>query len=233
MSVIPFSGGAVGAPWPGLGGRLVMVPPGQVPDGARVVAVVAVVPDGGARGRPVRPRAGSGRSQVAVVGSAAADVRERVPRPASPSPAAPAAAPAPRVTFDTEQAPIAASGPAPISGLPATEGVTAPGAAHRIGPGLLLDLDGRLVWADGEPLVLTRREFDLLAHLATRPGRVLTRSQLLTAAWGLTDARYAAPRTVDVHVARLRRKLGERHGAPLSTLRGVGYRWSTETKVTG
>jgi DNA-binding response OmpR family regulator len=108
-----------------------------------------------------------------------------------------------------------------------------PGPAKRIGPGLLLDLEGRLVSADGEALDLTRREFDLLAHLSTRPGRVLTRAQLLTAVWGLADARHAGPRTVDVHVARLRRKLGVRHGAPLSTLRGVGYRWSAGSRVTG
>jgi DNA-binding response OmpR family regulator len=89
------------------------------------------------------------------------------------------------------------------------------------------------VSADGEVLDLTRREFDLLAQLSTRPGRVLTRAQLLTAVWEPADARHAGPRTVDVHVARLRRKLGAQHGAPLSTLRGVGYRWSTRPMVTG
>jgi DNA-binding response OmpR family regulator len=66
---------------------------------------------------------------------------------------------------------------------------------------------------------LTTTEFDLLAHLMARPGRVHTRAQLLGAVWGYpTDD---PSRTVDVHVAQLRAKLGE--GSPIRTVRGVGY----------
>jgi DNA-binding winged helix-turn-helix (wHTH) protein len=159
-----------------------MVPPGQVPDGAQVVAVVALVP-----------------GHVGPVGSAGTGGPVQGRRPPAPAPA------------------------------PGEAGRTLePAPARPIGPGLLLDLDGRRVLAAGCPLDLTRREFDLLAHLATRPGRVLTRAQLLATVWSPADAAEAAdtgPRTVDVHVARLRRKLAA-HGAPLSTLRGVGYRWS-------
>jgi hypothetical protein len=233
VNVIPLGGGVSGASWSGRGGRLVMLPPGQVPDGAQVVAVVAVVPDGGARSRSVRQPGLHGRSPVALVGSSA--VRGPAGGPSSDGPrrTLPSAAPpAPFAPAPVMPAPAVAPTAAPATGTSAPPTVTGPEPARRIGPDLLLDLEGRLVFADGEPLELTRREFDLLAHLATRPGRVLSRSQLLAAVWGLVDTRYAGPRTVDVHVARLRRKLGERHGAPLSTLRGVGYRWSTETKVT-
>ncbi len=72
----------------------------------------------------------------------------------------------------------------------------------------------------GEPVELTAREYDLLEYLARNAGLVLTRQQLLDGAWG--RAWYGDPRTVDVHVAQLRRKLGQ--ALPLSTVRGVGYR---------
>jgi DNA-binding response OmpR family regulator len=77
----------------------------------------------------------------------------------------------------------------------------------------------RKVTAGGVPVELTATEFDLLRHLLSRPGQVFTREQLLSAVWG-----YAAPagtRTVDVHIAALRAKLGA--ASPIRTLRGVGY----------
>ncbi|MBN9618195.1 MAG: winged helix-turn-helix transcriptional regulator, partial [Actinobacteria bacterium] len=61
--------------------------------------------------------------------------------------------------------------------------------------------------------------FDLLAYLMRRPGRVFTREQLLSEVWGYAAA--ASTRTVDVHVAQLRAKLGE--ASPIRTVRGVGY----------
>jgi hypothetical protein len=99
-----------------------------------------------------------------------------------------------------------------------------PPAHEWLRAGLSLDRAGRAVTMDGGPLELTRREFDLLAHLASRPGRVLTREHLLSTVWGHDDPRWAGPRTVDVHVARLRRKLAG-HGRCVQTVRGVGYRW--------
>lgn len=69
-------------------------------------------------------------------------------------------------------------------------------------------------------LDLTYKEFELLHFLAKHPGRVFTRDQLLTEVWG-TDY-FGGTRTVDVHVRRLRAKLGE-HEALISTVRGVGY----------
>ncbi|MGH9293112.1 MAG: response regulator transcription factor [Acidimicrobiales bacterium] len=78
----------------------------------------------------------------------------------------------------------------------------------------------REVQLNGEPVELTTREFELLALLARSRGQVLSRQQLLEGAWGPTW--YGDERTVDVHVAQLRRKLGP--ALPLVTLRGVGYR---------
>ena len=93
-------------------------------------------------------------------------------------------------------------------------------APHSVQVGSVeLDLDGRRCTVDGRPVQLTRREFDLLVTLAEQPGRVRTRDQLLQAAWGTT---YVSEKTVDVHIAGLRRKLGP--GLNISALRGVGYR---------
>ncbi len=68
------------------------------------------------------------------------------------------------------------------------------------------------------PVELTTTEFDLLAHLMRRPGRVFGRDELLAQVWGYNGA---ASRTVDVHVAQLRAKLGA--ASPIRTVRGVGY----------
>jgi len=76
------------------------------------------------------------------------------------------------------------------------------------------------VWANGEQVGLTARERGLLVYLTGRLGRLITREELLSEVWG---QRYdGGPRTVDIHVSRLRRKLG--HELPLVTLRGFGYR---------
>ena len=78
-----------------------------------------------------------------------------------------------------------------------------------------VDLEAHVVTIDGRAVPMTPREFDLLVHLLSSPGRVHTRESLLDQVWGDTDA---GPRTVDVHVAQLRAK-----GVPLRTVRGVGY----------
>jgi DNA-binding response OmpR family regulator len=87
-----------------------------------------------------------------------------------------------------------------------------------VGP-IRLDSRARSVEVDGSPVALTATEFDLLAYLMASPGQVFDRAQLLSAVWGVAD--YRGSRTVDVHVAQLRAKLGP--GAPLRTVRGVGY----------
>jgi DNA-binding response OmpR family regulator len=90
--------------------------------------------------------------------------------------------------------------------------------------GLRLDPRGRQAWLDGAALDLSPREFDLLHHLASRSGEVVTKRDLLTHVWRLPYG--GADKTVDVHLSWLRRKLGETASDPryLHTVRGVGVR---------
>ncbi len=87
----------------------------------------------------------------------------------------------------------------------------------------VIDLPGRKVAVNGNEVELTRKEFDLLTALVSNRGRVLTRNRLLEHVWG-----YDYPgetRTVDVHIRRLRQKLGEAAGGAIETVVGVGYRY--------
>jgi DNA-binding response OmpR family regulator len=90
---------------------------------------------------------------------------------------------------------------------------------------LVVDLDRYEVTRDGNPIPLTRVEFRLLVALIAAGGRVLTRDQLLDAVYG-QDQADVLDRTVDVHVGRLRDKLGDDADAPryVATVRGIGYR---------
>ena len=82
-----------------------------------------------------------------------------------------------------------------------------------------LDRSTRRVTVDGDEVALTATEFDLLAYLMGRPGRVITRDHLLEEVWGY--AAIVGTRTVDVHIAQVRAKLGD--ASPIRTVRGVGY----------
>ncbi|MBX6389988.1 MAG: response regulator transcription factor [Frankia sp.] len=130
-----------------------------------------------------------------------------------------------------------AAGPVPdVAGVPAREGTPAPAAAPPVGAaaaggtgvgrvvatrGLRILLDSRQVLAaDGRQIALTRKEFDLLAELARAPGVVFRREQLISEVWGSTVP--SASRTLEVHVASLRSKLGDPF--VVQTVRGVGYR---------
>ena len=91
--------------------------------------------------------------------------------------------------------------------------------------GLTVDPGGREVRVDDEAVNLTALEFDLLATLASRPGFVFSRSRLLERVWGRDY--FGGEHVVDVHVANLRKKLGDDHARPryVETVRGVGYRF--------
>lgn len=89
-------------------------------------------------------------------------------------------------------------------------------------PRLLIRVPAREVLVDGEPVRLTRLEFDLLLFLWEHPGRVFERETLLRRVWHQDFA--AGTRTVDVHVRRLRRKIGPVARELITTFRGVGYR---------
>ncbi len=95
----------------------------------------------------------------------------------------------------------------------------APAAETFAVGGARVDVLSRRAWAGDAEISLTSTEFDLLTHLLRHPGQVLSRDQLLSAVWGYAAA--AGTRTVDVHVAQLRAKLGA--SSPIRTVRGIGY----------
>jgi DNA-binding response OmpR family regulator len=95
------------------------------------------------------------------------------------------------------------------------------GSVIRLGP-IAIDVETYQVTASGRTLDLTFKEFELLRFLASHPGRVYTRPALLREVWGYDF--YGGTRTVDVHVRRLRAKLGPEHEQLIETIRSVGYR---------
>src|SRR6185312_10606788 len=127
------------------------------------------------------------------------------------------ALPAPAPAVDQVPAPA----PAPVT-VPAPAVSAAPGGpALRIGP------ERRTAEVDGRQLDLTYLEFELLAHLVAHPHRVHSRDQLVTTVWGYGHV--GDGRTVDVHIARLRRKLGAEHRGTIQTVRRVGYKYTPPT----
>ena len=100
-----------------------------------------------------------------------------------------------------------------------------------IGP-FRLDRTARRVYLEEREISLTSTEFNLLEYFLTHPGRAYSRDQLLEAVWG--EQRYVTPRTVDVHVRRLREQIEDQPDAPryLTTVRGFGYRFE-EASMTG
>jgi two-component system, OmpR family, alkaline phosphatase synthesis response regulator PhoP len=97
-----------------------------------------------------------------------------------------------------------------------SEGVTeAQGTA-----GVVIDKDKYVVYKDGQELSLPKKEFELLALLASQPGRVFTRENILASVWG-NDV-IVGDRTIDVHIRKLREKLGDEY---FKTIKGVGYKF--------
>lgn len=88
---------------------------------------------------------------------------------------------------------------------------------------LVVDGEKRVALYHGEPIDLTRREYDLLRHLAANPGRNFTREELLNRCWGEDYA--GDSRRVDVHISNLRDKLGKLGVCPIRSIWGVGYRF--------
>jgi DNA-binding response OmpR family regulator len=103
----------------------------------------------------------------------------------------------------------------------------APGAAGIAIGALAIDPGTRTVTVQGAPLTLTHKEFELLGALADAQGRVLSREFLLDRVWGYSRASEIESRTVDVHVRRLRVKLGP-EGRRILTVKSVGYRLDPE-----
>ncbi|MBO1416958.1 winged helix-turn-helix domain-containing protein, partial [Streptomyces sp. FH025] len=123
---------------------------------------------------------------------------------------------------------VPAESPAVASpAAPYTPGTGAPGAVRPVRPagrGITVDTERRNAYVDGRLLDLTYLEFELLAHLTEHPQRVHTRDHLVSAVWGYGHV--GDGRTVDVHVARLRRKLGTAYRDTIVTVRRVGYKYT-------
>jgi two-component system, OmpR family, alkaline phosphatase synthesis response regulator PhoP len=85
---------------------------------------------------------------------------------------------------------------------------------------LIIDRERYVVIKEGQEYNLPRKEFELLSLLASRPNRVFTREDILTAIWG--DDVIVGDRTIDVHIRKLREKLGDQH---IKTIKGVGYKF--------
>ncbi|MYQ97492.1 MULTISPECIES: winged helix-turn-helix domain-containing protein [unclassified Streptomyces] len=116
------------------------------------------------------------------------------------------------------------AGPAVQTG-PAAKAAASGQAAGE--PLVRIDSGRRTAFIEGRELDLTYLEFELLAHLVAHPHRVHTRDQLVTTVWGYGHV--GDGRTVDVHVARLRRKLGAEHRRTIQTVRRVGYKYIPPT----
>ncbi|MGC5342822.1 winged helix-turn-helix domain-containing protein [Streptomyces sp. DT24] len=109
--------------------------------------------------------------------------------------------------------------------VPAADRVAGGGEARARADGpVVIDASRRTASVDGVTLDLTYLEFELLAHLVAHPHRVHTRDQLVTTVWGYGHV--GDGRTVDVHIARLRRKLGADHRRAIQTVRRVGYKYT-------
>ncbi|MGW0704140.1 winged helix-turn-helix domain-containing protein [Streptomyces sp. NPDC002867] len=111
----------------------------------------------------------------------------------------------------------------PADEQPPLAAAAAPERPAGEGP-VAIDSVRRTASVDGRELDLTYLEFELLAHLVAHPHRVHTRDQLVTTVWGYGHV--GDGRTVDVHVARLRRKLGADHRRTIQTVRRVGYKYA-------
>jgi DNA-binding response OmpR family regulator len=92
---------------------------------------------------------------------------------------------------------------------------------------LVVDQANYAVYIAGQPLELTFKEYELLRFLATHRGRVFTREALLNQVWGYDY--YGGNRTVDVHIRRIRAKLGTPYEDLVETVRNVGYRFNDPT----
>ena len=106
-----------------------------------------------------------------------------------------------------------------------------PGGGQITAGDLVIDETTYSARVGGRLLDLTYKEFELIKHLAQHPGRVFTRAQLLQEVWGYDY--FGGTRTVDVHVRRLRAKLGLEHDVLIGTVRNVGYRFVPEPSPSG
>jgi DNA-binding winged helix-turn-helix (wHTH) protein len=160
----------------------------------------------------------------ALASSQAVQATQQIQRSA-PLPRTPAGAAAPAPARALR---LVESAPAKAAESDADEKVRRIGRATADAPSLYLCTGSRLVLQGGAPVPLTRREYDLFLFLCEHPRRVFSRAQLLRQVWGYDMV--GTERTVDVHVRRLRVKLGDA-ARIIATVRGVGYRLDDDAAV--
>jgi len=107
--------------------------------------------------------------------------------------------------------------------------VEEPTPKHRTG--VVVDISRKRVVLDGDPAALTYKEFELLQYLVLREGRTIDRTELISSLWSAGDDEIPNERTIDVHVRRLRSKLGDYEDI-VRTVRGVGYRFDRHADVS-
>jgi hypothetical protein len=195
---------------------------GHVQTGARTPgrAEAATDPDAGAAAVPLPGADGTLLAVVPIPGTGTSLAIVGYPVTAAGTLAGVTGLPAGRFApGDAVQAALLPAGSGrPDGTLPGQPGGELPGLA-----GLRLDHDQRRVWADGTEVPLTFQEFELLAFLVTHPATVFSRADLVREVWQRDFA--ADSRTVDVHVSRLRHKLGPAYGRMLVTEYRVGYQF--------
>ncbi|MFF3844049.1 winged helix-turn-helix domain-containing protein [Streptomyces sp. NPDC002328] len=128
---------------------------------------------------------------------------------------------------ETVAASVTSTAPSAVAATAVASTAVVEGAGAATDRAVRIDPVQRTAWVDGAELDLTYLEFELLAHLVAHPHRVHTRDQLVTTVWGYGHV--GDGRTVDVHIARLRRKLGAEHRKSIQTVRRVGYKYTPST----
>ena len=101
---------------------------------------------------------------------------------------------------------------------------------EKVRTGVVIDISRKRVALDGEVAALTYKEFELLQYLVLREGRTIDRTELISSLWSSADDEIPNERTIDVHVRRLRAKLGDYEDI-VRTVRGVGYRFDRHADV--
>jgi len=106
----------------------------------------------------------------------------------------------------------------------------APEEPEKVRTGVVIDISRKRVALDGDTAPLTYKEFELLQYLVLREGRTIDRAELISSLWSAADDEIPNERTIDVHVRRLRAKLGDYEDI-VRTVRGVGYRFDRHADV--
>ncbi|HEV7565468.1 MAG TPA: winged helix-turn-helix domain-containing protein [Microbacteriaceae bacterium] len=106
-----------------------------------------------------------------------------------------------------------------------------PEEEDRASGGVVVDISRKRLTLDNENSALTYKEFELLQYLVLREGRTIERAELISSLWNASDDEVPNERTIDVHVRRLRSKLG-RYEDIVRTVRGVGYRFDRHADVS-